>query len=57
VTLKDLAVTGTDLINLGIAPGKELGTLLNELLDMVIEDPAWNQKGKLCDYVKERFGF
>ena len=49
VTLKDLAVTGTDLINLGIAPGKELGTLLNELLDMVIEDPAWNQKGKLCD--------
>lgn len=44
VTLKDLAVTGTDLINLGIAPGKELGTLLNELLDMVIEDPAWNQK-------------
>lgn len=57
VTLKDLAVTGTDLINLGIAPGKELGTLLNELLDMVIEDPAWNQKGKLCDYMKERFGF
>ena len=57
VTLKDLAVTGTDLINLGIAPEKELGTLLNELLDMVIEDPAWNQKGKLCDYVKERFGF
>ena len=57
VTLKDLAVTGTDLINLGIAPGKELGMLLNELLDMVIEDPAWNQKGKLCDYVKERFGF
>ena len=57
VTLKDLAVTGTDLINLGIAPGKELGTLLNELLDMVIVDPAWNQKGKLCDYVKERFGF
>ncbi|MDB8711188.1 CCA tRNA nucleotidyltransferase [Mediterraneibacter gnavus] len=57
VTLKDLAVTGTDLINLGIAPGKELGTLLNELLDIVIEDPAWNQKEKLCDYVKERFGF
>ena len=57
VTLKDLAVTGTNLINLGIAPGKKLGTLLNKLLDMVIEDPAWNQKGKLCDYVKERFGF
>ena len=57
VTLKEVGVTGTDLINLGIAAGKELGTLLNELLDMVIEDPAWNQKGKLCDYVKERFGF
>ena len=36
VTLKDLAVTGTDLINLGIAPGKKLGTLLNELLDMAV---------------------
>ena len=57
VTLKDLAVTGTDLMNVGIAPGKKLGRLLNELLDIVIEDPAWNQKEKLCDYVKERFGF
>lgn len=57
VDLKDLAVTGTDLIHLGMTPGKELGTVLNELLDVVIEDPAWNQKEKLCDYVKERFGF
>ena len=57
VTLKDLAVTGTDLINLGIAPGKKLGTLLNEQLDIMIQHQAWNQKEKLCDYVKERFGF
>lgn len=28
VTLKDLAVTGTDLINLGIAPGKKTGNAL-----------------------------
>ena len=40
VTLKDLAVTGTDLINLGIAPGKELGTLLNEMLDSLGVEPA-----------------
>ena len=52
MTLKDLAVTGTDLINLGIAPGKELGTLLNELLDMVIEDTGMESKRKISsDYV------
>lgn len=56
VTLKGLAVTGTDLMQLGVAPGKGLGILLEELLDKVIEDPTWNTKKRLCDYVKERAG-
>ncbi|MBQ8038787.1 MAG: CCA tRNA nucleotidyltransferase [Lachnospiraceae bacterium] len=42
--LKDLAVSGKDLIDYGIKPGKEIGEILNYFLEMVIEDPKLNQK-------------
>ncbi len=51
VSVKDLAVTGTDLIDAGMQPGQELGEKLNELLDMVIEDPSLNTKDALLKYV------
>lgn len=38
------AVSGSDLIAIGIKPGKEIGEILNRLLEMVIEDPELNQK-------------
>lgn len=44
VTLKDLAVTGKDLMEHGYKPGPELGKKLNELLELVIEDPTCNTK-------------
>lgn len=44
VSLKTLAVTGSDLIALGMKPGKEIGETLNMLLEMVIVDPKLNQK-------------
>ena len=44
VSLKELAVNGSDLIAIGIKPGKEIGEILNRLLEMVIEDPELNQK-------------
>lgn len=47
VSLKDLAVTGKDLIEAGMKPGKEIGEKLNELLMLVIEEPDMNQKEKL----------
>ncbi len=47
VTLKDLAVTGRDLIDAGMKPGKEIGDTLSYLLDMVLEDPECNTKEKL----------
>ena len=43
-SLKDLAVNGKDLITIGYKPGKEIGEILNRLLEMVIEDPELNQK-------------
>jgi putative nucleotidyltransferase with HDIG domain len=45
--LKDLAVSGKDLMALGIPPGRHMGIILNELLEAVLEDPALNTKEKL----------
>lgn len=47
VSLKELAVTGNDLIQAGVKPGKEIGEKLKELLDLVIENPGLNTKEKL----------
>lgn len=44
VSLRDLAVTGTDLIAAGWKPGKELGKALSLLLEQVLEDPARNTR-------------
>ncbi len=44
VQLKDLAVNGRDLMEVGIARGPELGRVLQELLAYVIEDPKKNTK-------------
>ena len=44
ISLKTLAVDGNDLINAGIKPGKELGEILNRMLDMVLEHPEYNNK-------------
>lgn len=54
VTLRQLAVSGRDLMELGMRPGRELGSMLSELLEYVIDDPERNDKKILCDYVKEK---
>ena len=52
VSLKNLAVTGKDLIEAGMKPGKEIGDKLNELLEMVIENPELNEKNELLKKLK-----
>lgn len=49
-----LAVTGDDLRQEGISPGPEMGKLLRELADLVIEDPSKNTREVLLKAVKER---
>lgn len=49
--LKDLAVNGNDLIDLGYK-GKEIGNLLNKLLDLVINEELDNKRDDLIDYIK-----
>ncbi|MEW9093753.1 MAG: CCA tRNA nucleotidyltransferase [Clostridiaceae bacterium] len=51
-TIKDLAINGKDLINIGIKQGKEIGDILNHLLDIVLENPEMNTKEKLIEIIK-----
>lgn len=52
LTVKDLAINGNDLIQLGIAP-KKRSILLNELLNLILERPELNQKEYLIQYIKD----
>ena len=52
LSLKSLAVNGRDLMAAGIPAGKELGRILNELLECVIEDPEMNDKDRLLEVAK-----
>ncbi len=54
LSLKDLAVTGSDLIALGIPAGRQIGVILNELLDIVLEEPARNTREELLRICKEK---
>lgn len=47
VSLKDLAVTGKDLIEAGMKPGKEMGDKLEEMLGIVLINPEKNTKEAL----------
>ena len=42
--LKHLAVKGQDLIAAGVKPGRQLGEILNQMLDEVLEHPEKNEK-------------
>jgi len=55
-SLKDLAVTGNDLMETGIKPGKTMGIILNELLETVLDDPAQNTREKLLEIAGKIYG-
>lgn len=52
VSLKDLAISGSDLIANGMKPGKEIGYVLNSLLEKVIENPELNTRETLLELRK-----
>ena len=45
--LSDLAIDGSDLIELGFSEGPELGRTLERLLDAVVDDPSLNTREAL----------
>lgn len=52
LTQKELAVNGKDLIAAGMKPGPQLGAVLQELLEIVLEDPEKNTKEYLMARLK-----
>jgi tRNA nucleotidyltransferase (CCA-adding enzyme) len=52
--LADLAVSGDDLIEIGFAPGPELGRTLHDLLHDVVEEPELNTKDALLDRARAK---
>src|SRR5438552_4173440 len=51
LTLKDLAVSGDDLLAAGVRPGPDVGETLQRLLAEVLEDPSRNTKPYLLSRV------
>lgn len=49
----DLDITGEDLVNLGVERGPQLGVILRELLELVLDDPLLNTKEKLLEKAKD----
>ena len=52
--LTDLAVDGSDLIELGFAEGPVLGRTLESLLDVVVDEPALNTRDQLLERAREQ---
>ena len=57
LSLKELAVTGGDLISAGMKPGKELGDVLERMLQDVLENPEWNKKEILLNRFQQKAYF
>lgn len=53
ISLKTLAITGNDLIALGVPKGRRIGEILNRLLDEVLQNPESNVHEYLIEKAKE----
>ena len=51
-TIKNLAISGQDLIETGISEGPEIGDIMQKLLDYVIDHPQENERVKLLQVLK-----
>ena len=54
ISVAALAVNGSDLIALGMKPGKEIGEMLSHLLEQVIRGKLENEQEELLSYVKKK---
>ena len=51
--LKDLALNGSDVIDIGVSKGKDVGVVLNNLLKKVIDSPELNTREDLTKIVEK----
>lgn len=52
---KQLAISGSDVIQLGYIQGKIIGEILDYLFEIVLEDPEKNNRENLIEIVKDKF--
>ena len=52
LTLKELDITGRDVMALGVSPGPEVGRHLRRALEWVLEHPDGNRREALLDYLR-----
>ena len=55
LSIRDLAIDGADLMRMGIPQGPEMGKIMRELLNAVLDDPRLNSKRELESFVKQLF--
>lgn len=53
MSIKDLKISGKDIIKLGVPAGKEIGVILKKLFELVLEDSQLNEKEKLIDLAQQ----
>lgn len=52
LSIKDLKINGEDLLSIGYKQGKEIGYVLNKLLDSILEKPELNTYDNLIELAK-----
>ena len=50
ISIKMLAVSGKDFIEMGVEPGKKIGELLSACLKIVLENPEKNTREYLLSH-------
>ncbi len=50
--VEELALSGRDLIALGLEPSPQFGEILDELMGRVLEDPSLNTRDRLMELVE-----
>ena len=53
VSVKDLKISGKDIIELGVSQGREVGVVLKLIFERVLEDSELNKKEILIKLAKE----
>lgn len=54
-SISDLEISGKDLIDMGYTPGKQFGTILSEVFDLVMDGEISNTRKSLVDYINNHY--
>ena len=52
--MRDLAIGGKEIMELGVTEGPQIGMVLKQLIEFVLDDPNLNTPEQLLDIVKTK---